>query len=103
MSAKALRMLWHAGLPKEDPATARCIAPYLGDPTIQDRQELLNACIVNGWDEELHALLAGKRVFTPNMLAEGARVARGAGKKATERMLRDMLRSIGAGKLAQEG
>ena len=56
---------------------------------------------MNGWDEELHALLAGKRVFTPNMLAEGARVARGAGKKATERMLRDMLRSIGAGKLAQ--
>lgn len=103
VSAKALRMLWHAGLPKEDPATARCIAPYLCDPTIQDRQELLNACIVNGWDEELHALLAGKRVFTPNMLAEGARVARGAGKKATERMLRDMLRSIGAGKLAQEG
>ena len=102
VSTKALRMLWHAGLPKEDPATARCIAPYLGDPTIQDRQELLCACIVNGWDEELHALLDGKRVFTPNMLAEGARVARGAGKKATERMLRDMLRSIGAGRLAQE-
>lgn len=102
ISAKALKMLWHAGLPKEDPLTARCIAPYLNDSTIQDRQELLNACIVNGWDCELHALLDGKRVFTPNMLAEGARVARSAGKKATERMLRDMLRTIGAGRLAQE-
>ena len=47
-------------------------------------------------------MLEVKRMFTPNMLSEGASVARAAGKKDTERMLRDMLRTIGAGRLAQE-
>lgn len=102
VSARALRMLWHAGLPKEDAASARCLAAHLADPGIQDRPELLHACILNGWDEELRSLLEVKRMFTPNMLSEGARVARAAGKKDTERMLRDMLRTIGAGRLAQE-
>ncbi len=102
LSAHALRMLWHAGLPKEDPASARCIAGHLSDPGIQDRPELLSACILGGWDDELHTLLEVKRMFTPNMLAEGARVAHVAGKKPTERLLRDLLRTIGAGRLAQE-
>ncbi len=102
VSAHALRMLWHAGLPKEDAVSARCLAAHLSDPGIQDRPELLHACIVNGWDEELRSLLQVKRMFTPNMLSEGARVARAVGKKDTERMLRDMLRTIGAGRLAQE-
>ena len=103
VSAKALGMLWHAGLVKEDAATARCVAGHLASPDIEDRFELLCACIERGWDQELHTLLEARRMFTPKMIFEGARVARSAGKKDTERMLRDLLRTIGAGRLAQEG
>lgn len=102
VSEKALRLLWHAGLRKSDPLSVKAMAPYLADPAIHDRQALLDAMIEGGWAAELEYLLGTKRMFTPHMLANGVQLARTCGKREIERMLRELLKSVGAGKLLQD-
>ncbi len=102
VSEKALRLLWHAGLRTSDPLSVKAMAPYLADPSIHDRQALLDTLIEGGWAQELEYLLGTKRMFTPRMLANGVELARTCGKREIERMLRELLKSVGAGKMLQE-
>lgn len=101
ISQQAIRLLWHEGLAKEDPLSVKSMAPQLADPSIHDRQALLNCMIENGFTRELHELLQVKRMFTPNMLAHGISLAKECGDKDIEQMLSTLLKSVGAGKLLQ--
>lgn len=101
ISQQAIRLLWHEGLAKEDPLSVKSMAPQLADPTIHDRQALLNCMIENGYTRELHELLQVKRMFTPNMLANGIQLAKDCKDKDIEEMLTTLLKSVGAGKLLQ--
>lgn len=101
ISQQAIRLLWHEGMAKDDPLSVKSMALQLADPTIHDRQALLNCLVENGWSRELHELLNVKRMFTPKMLTEGVRLAQENGQKEIAGMLADLVKSVGAGKLLQ--
>lgn len=101
ISKKAIRLLWHGGMAKDDPQSVKAMVPYLADPSIVDRQDLLNLIIKEGWNQEFHTLLSVKRMFTPNMLVEGLSLARQVGRKDMAKELVTLIKSIGAGSRLQ--
>lgn len=102
VSAEGLRLFWHPELLKEDPETVRCIAPYLTDPNMDGKKELICFMAKQGWTAELKQLLQGRKVFTPRMIAAAFEESRKARNRETTAFLADFLRTIGAGKLLEK-
>ncbi|MGN0301490.1 MAG: DUF6273 domain-containing protein [Anaerotardibacter sp.] len=102
VSAEGLRLFWHPELLQEDPETVRVIAPYLSDPNMEGKRELICFMAKKGWTVELKQLLQGRKVFTPKMIAAAFEESRKARNRETTAFLADFLRSIGAGKLLEK-
>ena len=102
ISGEGLRWLWHPDLCKTDPESVRVMASHLGFRDLDEKGQLLNMLARNGWNRELRALLDVHRMFSVNQLAAAVTIARENNRKSTAEMLLTLLRSVGAGKVAQE-
>lgn len=102
VSAKGLVWLWHGDMCKTDPDSVRVMAPHLGFRDLDEKDRLLDLLVRNGWNRELRALLDVYRMFSINQLAAAVTVARENRRTSTADMLLTLLRTVGAGKVAQE-
>ena len=102
VSEWAIQMLWYPGLIQDNPETVRAMASYLKGSELEGKRQLACFLAQTCSQAELQALLARKRVFSPKDIAAAAVAAEEVGRTRIAGFLRDFLRSIGAGKLAQK-